>query len=250
MWVAHRLGDSNNTKARMSRSTLTFCSFAAFVSLSGFAAAAAAEPAAPNATAPDDSKIHFAIQPPPRGDSRTYHRHDGFYLRTNLGIAPLWASLDDGGEQDFDVDVSGTAMAIDLLVGGTPTPGLTIGGGLLGNWAFGASYERDGVDVPDRDFQDGTLGVFVDGFPSDTGGWHLGGLVGLSGVNVQQDGFVERMGGLGGAVWGGYDRWVADDWSLGGQLRLTMNQTSGDENGYDVSAATWTLGLSFSALYH
>jgi hypothetical protein len=76
------------------------------------------------------------------------------------------------------VDVSGNGMAIDLLIGGTPTPGLAFGGGLIGNWSFGAEYEREGLDIPSRDYQDGTLGVFVDGFPSDTGGWHIGGLVG------------------------------------------------------------------------
>lgn len=239
----------------MSPLSLSIGLVAAIAALVSNAAAEEASPAAPSEPATsseseDAGKIHFAVQPPPRGDVRTFHRHDGFYLRTNLGVSLLWASLDDGSDQNFDVDVSGTAMTLDLLIGGTPTPGLTIGGGLLGNWSFGAEFEREGVDIPSRDYQDGTLGVFVDGFPSDTGGWHLGGLVGLSGVNVQQDDFVERMGGLGGAVWGGYDQWVADDWSLGGQLRLTMNQTSGDDNGYDVSAATWTLGLSFSALYH
>lgn len=247
----------------MSRSTPFLCALATLGTLASTADADEPAPAAAAAsddsttssdsTASDDdaneSKIHFAVQRPPHGDSRTYHRHDGFYVRTNLGMAHLWATLDDGSDQNFDVDVKGNGMSVDLLIGGTPNPGLTLGGGLIGNWSFGAKYQRQGVDIPDRDYQDLTIGAFVDGFPRDTGGWHLGALLGLSGVNVKQDGYVKSMGGLGGAVWGGYDQWVADDWALGGLLRLTMNQTSGKDNGYDVSAGTWTLGLSFSALY-
>jgi hypothetical protein len=222
-------------------------SIAAGMTMLGSTGAANAE-SAPKSEEP--GKIHFAVQPPPRGDSRTYHRHDGFYLRANLGLSLLWASLDDEGTEDSDIDVSGTGMAIDLLIGGSPTPGISIGGGFIGNWAFGAEFEQDGTDVPDRDYQDGTLGVFVDGFPSDTGPWHLGALIGLSGVNVNQDAYVQEMGGLGGAVWAGYDAWVAPDWALGGALRLTMNQTSGEANGFNVSAGTWTLGAVFSTLYH
>lgn len=198
----------------------------------------------------DAGKIHFAVQPLPTGDSRTFHRHDGFYLRANLGISQLWASLDDRGSQDFDVDVSGTAMGIDLLIGGTPSPGIAVGGGVLANWAFGADFEREGESIPDRDFQDLTLGAFVDGFPSATGPWHFGALVGVSGVAVNQDSYIQNTGGLGGAIWAGYDEWVAPDWAMGGQLRLNMSQTAGEENGFDVSASAFSLGLMFSVLYH
>jgi hypothetical protein len=218
--------------------------------------AAAAEPApsvdpTTTAAAPEEEpKILLVAQPAPSGNDRTFHRHDGFYLRANFGLSLMWANLNDQGSEDFDVEASGSGVGLDLLIGGSPSAGIALGGGIISNWSFGADFESEGTPVPDRDLQDLTIGVFVDGFPVATGPWHLGALVGLSGVNVNQDNYVQSTAGLGGALWAGYDQWVADDWALGGQLRLTLARTVGEENDFDVSASTATLGVLFSALYH
>jgi hypothetical protein len=216
-------------------------------------ATASADPAASpgvGASEPEpDNKIVLASQPVPQ-NRRTHHMHDGFYLRASFGIGSLWANLNDSGVDDYDVDADGTGIGFDLLIGGSPSPGFSIGGGLISNVLFSSNFEQDGDVVEDRDISSGLVGVFVDGHPNKTGPWHLGGLIGLAGLAVNQDRFVDQTGGFGGAVWGGYDQWVAPDWSMGGLLRLTATHTTGDERVYDVSASAIALTLSMTALYH
>jgi hypothetical protein len=182
---------------------------------------------------------------------RTFHNHDGFYLRTNFGLGLLWGGFTAAEPADQSLDANGSGIALDLLIGGSPSPGLAIGGGLIGNWLFGAEFEdEDGGTRTDHDVTSGLIGVFIDGFPQPTAGWHLGGLVGLGGHTLTHDGIADQTGGFGGAIWGGYDQWVGDDFSVGGLLRFTAMRSTGEKDGSDVSASTASLGLTFSALYH
>jgi hypothetical protein len=94
------------------------------------------------------------------------------------------------------------------------------------------------------------LGPFIDGFPNVNKGWHFGGLIGLAGVQVEDstlDGVSETTG-FGGAVFLGYDFWVADEWSVGPSLRFAGTLTR-DEDG-DIDAQTFSTVVSFTALYH
>ncbi len=175
--------------------------------------------------------------------------HDGFYLRANFGYGTTFGSFDDEGRNNADVDVSGSGLGIDLLIGGSPSPGFALGGGIIGNYNFIADFEGDGTTV-DADMQSAIIGVFVDGFPQASGGWHVGGLIGLAGVTVSEDATVDRSGGIGGAVWGGYDAWVGDDFAVGGLLRFAAARTAGEDEPLDVSASHGNLTLMFTALYH
>lgn len=214
------------------------------------ARAAEADDATSPSSEEDAPKIILTPQAPPQGNSRTYHRHEGFYLRANFGLGLHWSSFDDESSQDFDVDASGTGMGLDLLIGGSPTAGVAIGGGLISNWIFSAGFDANGERVDDRDVRDATVGVFIDGFPIETGPWHLGALVGLTGVQIGGDDYVQNTMGLGGAIWAGYDQWVGDELAVGGLLRLTVNHTTGEESNLNVGANTATLGFMFTALYH
>lgn len=214
---------------------------------------AVAEPSpaqtAPSSEEPAGPKILLTPQHDKVTGPRTFHAHDGFYLRTNFGLGTLWGGFttDEPGERHLDA--GGSGIALDLLVGGSPSPGLTLGGGLIGNWLFGAQFDEDGADSSSHDMSSGLVGVFIDGFPRPTDGWHLGGLVGLGGHTLSSNGVADKTGGFGGAVWGGYDQWVGDNFSVGGLLRFTAMRSTGTKDGTDVAASTASLGLMFTALY-
>ena len=186
------------------------------------------------------------------GPQRSFHTLDGFYVRGSLGFSALSASFDDASSPAQNLDASGTGFGIDLLVGGSPTPGLAIGGGLISNLLFSADFERGNRPEPDRDMRWLSVGVFVDGFPDPHGGWHLGGFLGLAslGLSQGQTPLVQNTDGIGGAVWFGYDEWVAPDWSMGGLLRAAFANTSGEQDGLSVGASSASLTLMFSTLYH
>lgn len=211
---------------------------------------AASEADKPEETAPPpQGKIHLVAEAPPR-ERRTYHMHDGFYLRANVGYGLTFGGFDDSGTQNADVDVSGSGLGIDLLVGGTPSPGFVVGGGVVSNFNFLSEFESDDGDTQDADMQSTIVGVFVDGFPQATGGWHLGGMIGFALVSVAEDATVDESTGFGGAIWAGYDEWVGDDFAVGGLLRFSAARTTGEDEPLDVAASHGNLTLMFSALYH
>jgi hypothetical protein len=195
-------------------------------------------------------KIHLTPQTTTLDGPRTFHNHDGFYLRMNLGLGHLWGTYDRSGPNSAEIDASGSGLGVDLLIGGSPSPGFVVGGGILGNWLFSADFEQQGDAVTGHDIGSGLVGVFVDGFPRATGGWHLGGFLGVGGQTLSDDAAADETGGLGLAVFAGYDQWVGDDFSVGGLLRFTAARSTGEKQDADITASTATLGLMFSALYH
>jgi hypothetical protein len=141
-------------------------------------------------------------------------------------------------------------MSLDLLIGGSPSPGVAIGGGVLVDPLFGLDYERNGLGMGSHGGTSFLVGPFIDGFPDSHRGWHLGALVGVGGQsfqNVNATGSKSAQArGFGGAAWFGYDFWVAGEWAVGPELRL-MGQRSGDnKSGEDISAwaRSFTVGVS------
>jgi hypothetical protein len=112
--------------------------------------AAGAEPASESA-APTQGAIELrdpardepaATKPRPRGA----RLHDGFYLRMSIGGGSVAARGERYDESDAATDYSfaGNALLADLAVGGTPSPGLVLGGAYLGSYAArGAARHRD-----------------------------------------------------------------------------------------------------------
>ena len=179
--------------------------------------------------------------PPPM---RTYHVHDGFYFRASVG--PLYGatevSSDNSSHRDYEAN--GFGLAVDLMAAGSPSPGLALGGGL----SF-SGYGGDGSTGL------GIAGVFVDGFPDATGGFHLGGMLGVAGVTADDDADKFKGAGFGLSAWVGYGSWVADDWSFGPLLRFNgaiARDASEDEgpDAFALSAAAFEVSLMFSVLYH
>lgn len=214
-----------------------------------------ATPAAAPATAspePSPRKIVFDAPPAPTpngGDSsRTFHYHDGFYARLglNYGITGGGFAIGDGADQRR-LDYTGSQLDLDLLLGGTPSDGLTIGGGLLMGSVLQPDVEVGGQNTATQNLSVLILGPFVDGFFTPSSGWHAGALLGLGALGETAE--TKGAGGFGGAVWLGYDRWVGADWSIGGQLRFMGIAASGNKPS-DFSASALGLGLGFSVLYH
>src|SRR5690606_9919678 len=150
----------------------SFVSFLALAAGLTLAQAANAQPA----------RIDLSTPPPPPAVQRTHHVHDGFYTRLSLGVGSLGLDFDDDGSRNVDLDGSGLAFSADIMIGGSPSPGVAIGGALLGTASFSLELEQNGRSVGDRDVGMVILGPFIDGFPNPKQGWHIGGAVGVAGM--------------------------------------------------------------------
>jgi len=215
-------------------------------------AATPARPATP--AAPPLPRMSLETAPVAAPVQRTYHLHEGFYLRTSLGFGDYRANFSDGKHADQDFTEHGNTIALDLLIGGSPSPGVSIGGGLLLEPLFGSDYDRHGTGTGSHGGFSTLVGPFIDGFPDATKGWHLGGLIGLAAQSFQNvnatSGSTARAAGLGGAAWFGYDFWVAGEWAIGPQLRLMGMRTSDTKSSDDVSAWARSFTLGISAVFN
>lgn len=234
-----------------------------FVALSmvGFAESARAEDPAPiqlatpaRPAAPVAPPINLDTPTVGRPVQRTFHLHEGFYLRSSVGFGDYHASFSDGNRANQDFTEQGNSLSLDLLIGGSPSPGVSIGGALLLEPLFGADYRRYGNGVGSHGGFSALLGPFIDGFPDATKGWHLGGMLGLATQSFQNvnatAGKTTGAGGLGGAAWFGYDFWVGSEWAIGPQLRFMAMRTSETKSGDDISAWARSFSLGMSAVFN
>jgi hypothetical protein len=208
--------------------------------------ASAEPPARINLSGSSSPTIDLSTPPPPPRVLREYHRHEGFYLRASGGLGYLGATLDTGV---FEADSSGMGLNFELLVGGGPAPGLSVGGGVLGGLQLFGDWESDQVaGSTSGDLTTFVIGPFVDGYPDPNGGLHIGGLIGLATASFEVPGASDGLNGIGigGAGWLGYDVWVAPEWSMGGALRLDALRASDD----DVSISQLGISLMLSVVYN
>jgi hypothetical protein len=195
-------------------------------------------------------------------EPRNRYYHDGFYLRLSAGFGGQW-SASSTDKSNATATVAGSGGAFDILMGGTPAPGLVVGGGLILQEAMSPSVEvktgTGGTASPGLDggtsaaLGFGMLGPMIDAFPNPNGGFHFGGLLGVASIGLKgQNGNQSTGGGL--SAWGGYMWWVSSQWSLGGLLRFSAARTSrklGDQpNEIDVTDATQALTFMLSTAYH
>lgn len=217
------------------------------------AAPATAAPAEPVPAAENRlPTIALDSPPPPPPLARTYRYHDGFYLRVNAGLGYLLDANVHNPDQLPDLDGEGTSLDIDVMVGGSPSPGMAIGGALLLSSIASADYEAGGETL-EADTNTGMLGPFIDGYPSPSGGFHVGGALGLAKIRSDKQAVTgyEDATGFGFAGWLGYDAWIGDQWSMGGLVRLLGTRAKGDTDyDGDASLSTVNLSLMLTAVYH
>jgi hypothetical protein len=157
--------------------------------------------------------------------------------------------------------IQGGGGAFDIAIGGTPVKGLALGGAFMFSQAMKPNVKYGSVSATaTSDLNFGLLGFFADYFFDAEGGGHLGAAVGPAILTVtDQAGTTQATAkGFGGALFGGYDWWVSDNWSLGILARFAGARTSTSMSvsapTYSVSIteteSTFTGALMFSALYH
>lgn len=232
-------------------------SFAVVAAISFLAPGAVAQPeSAAAAPAPDEPEagerpqIHLVAEFPDSGPARTYHYHEGFYFRASVGGGYGWGSYDTSGRSELDA--AGGGLAADVWVGGSPSPGMALGGGFISNWLPAADFELAGSDATVRSegLANILIGPFIDGFPDVAGGWHFGAMLGFVSQPVAHPGLSNGIG-FGGSGWVGHDVWVAPEWSVGGLLRFVAAQTYHSGRFDDrLSAGHFNLSLLVTALYH
>jgi hypothetical protein len=192
------------------------------------------------------------LPPPPRPPWGA-KLHDGFYLRMAVGLGIAGASISSDSSSLGEYSFAGAAGALDLWIGGTPVPGLAMGGALSGLGLNSSRRTADGQAVS-GDVAGGTglLAYFVDVFPDPGRGLHFGGAIGFASAagEVKDSGRKFAGGGLGLEAWGGYQLWVSPQWSLGGMLRLMGSVTGEDKEGVSYRGSVGGGTLSFTALYH
>jgi hypothetical protein len=214
-----------------------------------------AAPASPGPPAPTTLPSPPAYAAPPRAEATPgVHLHDGFYLR--LSIGPGYGTFD--GEVAFEHSEfggSGFAHAGALMLGGTPAPGLVVGGALASHTMPKPRYETDATVEGRPAASLGLLYGFVDYFPNPHRGFHVGGGAGLASFSYRStngDSIDQPIIlGFGGAAWAGYDFWVGKQWSLGVEARASGAHVGNDgDNGPERSINAFGGAVLFTALYH
>ena len=126
-----------------------------------------------------------------------------------------------------------------------------LGGGLIQDYAFSPSYSRNGEDL--GELGDVSLyligiGMFVDYYLDPKDGLHFQGLIGWGGLEASYEGDVSGSDPTGMllSIGGGYDFWVADEWSIGPMARFVYAPLSLN----DVSYNTIAPGVLANFTYH
>jgi hypothetical protein len=158
-----------------------------------------------------------------------------------------------------DATYVGWGPAYELLIGGTIARGFVLGGGFVGQdisnpklTVKSNSLPQATVVVPlSGSLGVGALGPFIDWFPNESKGLHFGAMAGFALLGLQDDA-GKTSTGIGGSLWGGYDFWVASQWSLGAEARIAALSAWRDISEYNgtMRDKAVSIELLFTALYH
>lgn len=185
------------------------------------AAPATAEAPPPAEATQPTNKMNLVVAPPDTALERTDYAHTGFYFRMNAGAGFLYTSANNKAVGLSD-DGYSFSLGLDALIGGTVAPGMAFGFAALTNTAIG-------VPLFDRSITQFHFlaGPFFDAYPNSRKGGHIGASIGFAGSNLDNIGGGAAFGG-GGALWLGYDAWVAAEWGVGFLIRGTGAYMGGD----------------------
>ena len=238
-------------------------------------APAAAPFSAPIAVAPTQPGQTTATQPVSNAaaSSSHFHEHKGFYLRIGLGAGALLPGSDVAGHtSSFKLDLSGFAEQFEFALGGSPMPGLVIGGGIFSTVVGSPSASVKGYSdsVSAGTLALSTIGPMVDIYPNPHLGLHLQGAFGPTVMNFSNGDLKSICAGstcdyyaipattYAGAGWGGvlgfgFEGWVGNRWSMGGLLRLQYASATlvpTDSTFERIDTNTLALGLLLTVTYN
>jgi hypothetical protein len=176
--------------------------------------------------------------------------HDGFYFRVSAGLGPLSVKFDDKAAAGKTIDGDVVAPGGALAFGGSPRPGLVVGGIVMGE-GNDLKLRRGSWHANRRGVGVVLLAPFIDYFPSPAKGLHLGAGLGPSVIPIADTGDnLRTTAGAGGALWLGYDFWVANQWSLGPLVVASGNATGDSSSDNELSAIAGSIKVLLTALYH
>jgi hypothetical protein len=181
-----------------------------------------------------------------------YH-HDGFYLRFAAGLGGGVNRLEGsylGYDFPYEDGRAGRmysfAVPNEVAMGYTVAPGVVTGAGIYNSvWTAPVADAATSRDYEFETTQLALFGPMLDVYPWPRDGWHLQGSLALASFNMGfgTTGFAEPRPaqahvavGFGFMLGGGYEWFVAEQWSVGFLLR-TMRGWSG---GTDGDAGNWT----------
>jgi hypothetical protein len=254
------------------------------------AAAQPAAPAQPRPRAPPDTQSVLGpyVRPPPAPDAPApgsasaeaarpatdpRYRHDRFFFRFGAGFGSGRDIVDVSGANFQFVGGSPThnststlAIATEVALGGTPSRGLVVGAGIFNMLMLETktSMRETPIDYEFASSQLALFSPFLDWYPWDTQGLH--GQAGLGLASFVMGGgapdFQTRANpvsrarahaalGLGLMLGVGYEWWVAEQWSVGGLLRMLRGWTQGtDPDGVQWAHDSIAYSILMTTTYH
>jgi hypothetical protein len=161
--------------------------------------------------------------------------HDGFYLQLDAGLGYVSESFGD-----TDVSLSGVSFPSALLIGGSLSPGLVLGGILSTDYVPSPSAGDGNTSVLFDDVSLYVFGIgpFVDFYPDPLSGLHFQAMLGWGGT---EHSFKGNAGGsdptgLMLSIGAGHDWWVGDEWSIGVMGRFAYGAFSLEDTSYSTIA--------------
>lgn len=147
---------------------------------------------------------------------------------------------------------SGSGMAGEIGLGGTPAPGLVLGGRILWGTSRNVTTDNSLGAIREGGADLGMLQFFGDLYPDPSGGFHVQAGIGpafLKYYHGYSGGYdVGSASGLsltGGAGWEG---WVGARWAIGGMVNLSgaWVKDSGVSNNISVISPTLTFTITYN----
>jgi hypothetical protein len=198
--------------------------------------------------------------PPAPPENATAYNHDGFFFRMGLGLAYASAPLEVEGEDAGSA--KGAGVSVEFLFGGTPAPGVVIGGGLIGHTFPSPTLEdEDGDEAPfDSTLNLSTIDIFLNLYPDPKQGFQVQALLGFAlatlvdddgdavFVDPTNDEDVEFTGPVVGAGVG-YEGFVGQQWSIGVMGRVLYAPLSSTTD-IDATSKVLVPSVSFIATLH
>ena len=196
--------------------------------------------------------------PPPPPPPAGVHEHDGFYFRLGLGYAhlSLKGELTESTPKQ-EIDVTGGGANFSLWLGGTPAPGLVLGGAVIGHAFAEPKVELGGASgtAENTTVNVSVIGPFVQYYIDPKGGFYLQGLIGfVSAKTTYESGGTtnesEDTTGAGFALGAGYDFWVGEQWSIGPEFRFLYAKLKYSGSGPDEEDTMMIPTLSVTLTLH
>lgn len=208
---------------------------------------------APSGGTTEPPSYSDAIAGPSVAEQPGVRFHDGFYFRFGIGAGPIGAEVIPEGADD-GLHVGGIAIATELAFGGTPAPGIVLGGGIYNLSIPSAKYTVGRGDfVREEDAEFGVLtmvGPFLDAYVSPKHGVHFqvapcfsSVAPGQSDTIVTQDVTGSGFGVMAGV---GVEGWVGEQLGVGLLARVqyakyTVKDEDDDEYDFEMFAPTLLL---------